>query len=50
VFGLVVLLLFPILARWFFKRFDDSVLQYLFVLALVFMAGFLAEAAGLRPL
>jgi len=50
VFGLVVLLLFPILARWFFKRFDDSVLQYLFVLALVFMAGFLAEAAGVEAL
>jgi len=50
VFGLVVLLLFPVLARWFFKRFDDSVLQYLFVLALVFMAGFLAEAAGVEAL
>ncbi len=45
-FGLVVLLLFPVIARWFFKRFDDSVLQYLFVLAMVFLGGFLAEAAG----
>ncbi|NHQ58984.1 cation:proton antiporter [Chlorobium sp. BLA1] len=46
VFGLVVLLLFPVIGRWFFKRFDDSVLQYLFVLAMVFLGGFLAEAAG----
>ncbi|MEI6847480.1 MAG: cation:proton antiporter [Chlorobiaceae bacterium] len=50
VFGLVVLLLFPVIARWFFKRFDDSVLQYLFVLAMVFFSGFLAEAAGVEPI
>jgi Kef-type K+ transport system membrane component KefB len=50
VFGLTVLLLFPVIARWFFKRFDDSVLQYLFVLAMVFFAGFLAEAAGVEAI
>jgi Kef-type K+ transport system membrane component KefB len=50
VFSLVVLLVFPVITRWFFKRFDDSVLQYLFVLALVFMAGFLAEAAGVEAI
>jgi len=49
-FGLVVLLLFPIIARWFFKRVDDSVLQYLFVLAMVFFSGFLAEAAGVEAI
>ena len=49
-FGLVVLLLFPVIARWFFKRFDDSVLQYLFVLAMVFFSGFLAEAAGVEAI
>jgi len=49
-FSLVVLLLFPIIARWFLKRFDDSVLQYLFVLAMVFFSGFLAEAAGVEAI
>lgn len=49
-FSLVVLLAFPAITRWFFKRFDDSVLQYLFVLSLVFMAGFLAQAAGVEPI
>ena len=49
-FGLVVLLLFPVIARWFFKHFDDSVLQYLFVLAMVFFSGFLAEAAGVEAI
>ncbi len=49
-FSLIVLLLFPVIARWFFKRFDDSVLQYLFVLAMVFFGGFLAEAAGVEAI
>jgi Kef-type K+ transport system membrane component KefB len=50
VFGCIVLLLFPFIARWFFKHFDDSVLQYLFVLALVFFSAFLAEAAGVEAI
>jgi Kef-type K+ transport system membrane component KefB len=50
VFSLIVLLLFPIIARWFFKQFGDSVLQYLFVLAMVFFSGFLAEAAGVEAI
>ena len=49
-FSLIVLLIFPVIARWFFKRFDDSVLQYLFVLAMVFFGGFLAEAAGVEAI
>ena len=49
-FSLIVLLLFPVVARWFFKRFDDSVQQYLFVLALVFFSAFLAEAAGVEAI
>jgi Kef-type K+ transport system membrane component KefB len=49
-FSLIVLLLFPVIARWFFKHFDDNVLQYLFVLAVVFFGGFLAEAAGLEAI
>lgn len=47
-FVVVVMVLFPILGRWFFKRYEDSVGQYIFVLALVFMASFLAQAAGLE--
>ncbi|ACF43382.1 cation:proton antiporter [Pelodictyon phaeoclathratiforme] len=49
-FSLVVILLFPVIARWFFKRFDDSVQQYLFVLAMVFFSAFLAEAAGVEAI
>jgi len=41
-----VLYLFPKIAERFFKRHDDSILQYIFVLAMVFLGGFLAEVAG----
>lgn len=46
----VVVVVFPMLGRWFFKRYEDSVGQYIFVLALVFLASFLAEAAGLEAI
>lgn len=45
-FGLTVSLLFPIIARWFFKHFKDNVSQYIFVLVLVFLGAVLAELAG----
>ncbi len=47
-FGLIVILGFPIIGRWFFKRFDDRISQYIFVLAMVFLGAFLAEAAGIE--
>ncbi len=50
VFGLTVMLLFPIIGRWFFKRFDDSVSQYIFVLAMVFLGAVLAELAGIEAI
>ncbi len=50
VFGLIVMLLFPIIGRWFFKRFDDNISQYIFVLAMVFLGAFLAEAAGIEAI
>ena len=50
VFISIVVILFPMLGRWFFKRYEDSVGQYIFVLALVFFASFLAEAAGLEAI
>jgi Kef-type K+ transport system membrane component KefB len=46
-FSAVVLWGFPWLGRWFFKKFkDDKVTHYIFVFALVFLAAFLAELAG----
>jgi Kef-type K+ transport system membrane component KefB len=50
VFGLIVMLVFPVISRWFFKRFDDNVSQYIFVLGMVFLAAFLAETAGIEAI
>lgn len=49
-FIVIIVTVFPILGRWFFKRYEDSVGQYIFVLALVFLASFLAQAAGLEAI
>ncbi|MFW9598036.1 MAG: cation:proton antiporter, partial [Paludibacter sp.] len=49
-FGLIIVFLFPIIGRWFFKRFDDNISQYIFVLAMVFLGAFLAEAAGIEAI
>jgi Kef-type K+ transport system membrane component KefB len=50
IFGAVVFFVFPIIARWFFKKFEESVSQYIFVLAMVFLGAFLAEVAGLESI
>ncbi len=49
-FGLIVMLLFPIIGRWFLKRYEDSVSQYIFVLVMVFLGSVLAEAAGIEAI
>jgi Kef-type K+ transport system membrane component KefB len=49
-FGLVVMLIFPIIGRWFFKRYDDNISQYIFVLAMVFLGCTLAELAGIEAI
>lgn len=50
VFGLIVILVFPLIGRWFFKRFDDNVSQYIFVLVMVFLGAVLAEMAGIEAI
>ena len=49
-FALIVWFVFPLIAIWFFKRFDDSISQYIFVLAMVFFGSFLAELAGIEAI
>lgn len=47
-FFAAVLGLVPLVARWFFQKVqEDAPIQYLFVLGLVFLAGLLAELAGM---
>jgi Kef-type K+ transport system membrane component KefB/nucleotide-binding universal stress UspA family protein len=49
-FGATVLLGFPVIGRWFFKRYDDSVSQYIFVLSMVFLGAVMAELAGVEAI
>ncbi|MCL6523903.1 MAG: cation:proton antiporter [Thermoflavifilum sp.] len=47
-FVLVIFFSFPRVGRWFFRNIpDDEISHYLFVLGMVFLAGFLAELAGI---
>jgi len=50
IFALVVMFGFPIIGRWFFKRFEDSVTQYVFVLVMVYLGAVLAEMAGVEAI
>lgn len=49
-FTFVVAYIFPKLADIFFKKHDDNISQYIFVLAMVFLGGALAQVAGLEPI
>ncbi len=46
----IIVLIFPIIAHWFFKLVSDNISQYIFVLAMVFLGSFLAQLAGLEPI
>jgi Kef-type K+ transport system membrane component KefB len=50
IFAAVVLLVLPMLSRWFFKNNSDSVSQYIFVLGIVFLSSFLALLAGVEAI
>ncbi|MFR9649267.1 MAG: cation:proton antiporter [Rikenellaceae bacterium] len=50
IFGAIVLVLFPIITRAFFKRVNDGLLQYVFVLFMVFLGATLAEVAGIEAI
>lgn len=40
---------YPRITRWFFKKYNDKVLQFLFVLSLVFLAGTVSMFIGIEP-
>lgn len=45
-----VLYVYPRLTRWFFKNWSDRVTQYVFVLAMVFLAAWTAQVIGLEAI
>lgn len=46
--GLAIFLLLPRLGRWFFRKYDDAVMQFVFVMAMVFLGGGLMSLAGME--
>ncbi|WP_300700215.1 cation:proton antiporter, partial [uncultured Phocaeicola sp.] len=46
-FGLIIFLM-PRISRWFFRTYDDAVMQFVFVLAMVFLGGGLMELVGME--
>jgi Kef-type K+ transport system membrane component KefB len=49
-FTVVVLFVFPIISRWFFKKYSDNVLQYIFVLVIMYLSAVLSRLAGIEPI
>ena len=50
IFTLIVLIGFPIIGRWFFKKVSDKISQYIFVLVMIYFAALLAELAGIEAI
>lgn len=51
IFSAIMFIVMPRIAKWFFKKLEsEKHMHYIFVLAVVFFAAFLAEVAGIEPI
>lgn len=48
--GVLITYSFPRIGRWFFRKYNNGVIQFIFVLALVFLGAALMELAGMEGL
>jgi len=48
VFLVATTFLIPRLARWFLRRYSDAVMQYIFIMAAMFLSAALSEALGIE--
>ena len=46
--GAIIIYVFPRVGRWFFRRYNESVVQYVFVLGMVFLGAGLMELVGME--
>lgn len=44
-----VIYIYPRLTKWFFRHYGEKVMQYVYVLTLVFLSSWFAECIGLEP-
>lgn len=50
IYSIAILYIYPRLTRWFFKTYNDNVTQFIFILALVFLASYMAQVIGLEAI
>lgn len=50
VYGTLLYLIFPPVAEYFFRKYNDSVAQFIFILAMVFISSLLAQIIGLEAI
>lgn len=48
IYCIVIIYTFPRITRWFFKNFHDRVSQYVYIMAMVFLAAWFAQVIGLE--
>lgn len=48
VLSALIMVTFPRIGRWFFRRYSDQVVQYIFVLAMMFLGAALMELIGME--
>ena len=48
VLGFLIVYFFPRIGRWFFRKYNDGVVQFVFVLAMVFLGAGLMELVGME--
>ncbi len=48
ILGLIIVITFPPMCRWFFRRYNEAVVQYIFVMALVFLGAGMMELVGME--
>ena len=49
-YGVLVVFAYPRVGQWFLRRYDDTIMQFIFILSLVFLSAALAELVGLEGL
>lgn len=48
VVSFLIIFFFPRIGRWFFRKYEDNIMQFIFVLVMVFLGGGLLELAGME--
>lgn len=44
----LIIFFFPRIGRWFFRHYEDNIMQFIFVLVMVFLGGAMLELAGME--